>query len=133
MRLDNIHTHVPKLDQCSIYRFNVGRTVVNTAIPMEAENPSSEQKRAMYLGKAAEYRFCVSSVAMPSSSWYNLEVSSGASPFVLNVALLEIFRKVGIEVANTNIKAIKPTTAEAFGKPSMGKNGEKKSAWKWRA
>ena len=99
---------------------------MNTAVPMEVENPSSEQKKAMYLGKAAEYPFCVSSVAMPSSSWYNLEVSSGASPSVLNIVLLEIFRKVGIEVKNTSIKAIKPTTAEGFGKPSIGNNGVKK-------
>ena len=43
---------------------------------MEVDQPSSEQERAKYLGTAAEYAFSVSSVAMPSSSWYNLEVSS---------------------------------------------------------
>ena len=81
-------THMPKLNQCSTYRSKVGWAVEYTAMHTEAENPRSEQKRAMYLGTAAEYAFCVSSVAMPSSSWYSLEVSSEAVSLSSTIALL---------------------------------------------
>lgn len=54
MRLGDIRTQVPKLNQCSTYRFNVGWIVANTAMAVEADNPSSEDERAMYLGEAAE-------------------------------------------------------------------------------
>ena len=108
---------------------------MNTARPKEAEKPSTEQERARYLGKVAVYPFCVSSVAMPSSSSYNLEISIGALPLALSVALLKSLRKVGREVKNTSIKAVKPTTAEGLGegsikfnemrrRPGKGENGE---------
>lgn len=86
---------------------------------MEAETPTAEHERAMYLGKVAVYAFCVSSVAMPSSSWYNLEVSLGALPLAFDVALLKNLRNVGREVQNTNIKAIKPAMEEGLGECSM--------------
>ena len=86
---------------------------------MEAEKPKREQRRVVYWGTATEYAFCVSSVAMPSSSSYNLEVSSGALSFRCDVAVLKIVRKVGIEVKNTNMKAIMPTTVVGVGDGSM--------------
>lgn len=66
--LDSFRTQVPKLNQFSTHRFNGGWTDAYTAIPMEADNPSTEQESAMYLGRVAVYAFCVSSVAIPSSS-----------------------------------------------------------------
>lgn len=86
---------------------------------MEAETPSIEHKRAMHLGKVAVYALCVSSVAMPSSSSYNLEVSLGALPLAFDVALLKNPMNVGREVQNTNIKAIKLATEERLGECSM--------------
>ncbi len=59
---------------------------------------------------------------MPSSSWYNLEVSLGALLVALDVVLLDSVRKVGIEVKNTSIKAVKPTMAEGFREGSMKDN-----------
>ena len=113
--LDEICTQVPKLSQFSTRKFNTGRTVVYTAIPMEAESPSREHERAMYLGKVAVYAFCVSSVAMPSSSSYNLVVSLGTLPLAFDVALLLNLTIVGTEVQNTNIKAIKLAMEVGFG------------------
>ena len=86
---------------------------------MEAENPSTEDERAMYLGKVAVYAFCVSSVAMPSLSSYNFEVSIGALPFAFDFALLKNLMNVGMEVQNTDIKAIKPAMEEGLGECSM--------------
>lgn len=86
----NTHTQVPKLNQFSTHGSNDKWTVVYTAIPMDAENPRTEHKRARYLGTVALYLFCVSSVAMPSSSSYNLENSLGALVLALGVALLKI-------------------------------------------
>lgn len=110
---------MPKLNQFSTYRFNVGWTVAYTAMPKEADNPRTEKERARYLGRAAVYRFCVSSVAMPSWSWYNLEASLGVLPLAFEVALLKILRKVGMEVKKTNIKAVKPAMEEVLGEGSM--------------
>ena len=105
---DNIRTQVPKLNQFSTHRFKVGWTVVYTAMPMEADNPRTESERARYLGTAAVYPFCVSSVAMPSSSSYIWEVLLGTFPLAFDVAFMESLKKVGIEVKKTNTKAIKP-------------------------
>ena len=113
--LDNIRTQVPKLNQFSTHRFNVGWTDAYTAIPMAAENPSTEHERAMYLGKVALYAFCVSSVAMPSLSSYNFKVSLGASSLAFDFDLLKNLMNVGIEVQNTSIKAIKPAMVEGLG------------------
>lgn len=99
---------------------------MNTARPKEAENPSTEQDRARYLGKVAVYPFCVSSVAMPSSSSYNLKISVVALLLALSVALLKSLRKVGREVKNTSIKAVKPTTAEGLGEGSIKSNEMRK-------
>lgn len=77
-------------------------------MPMEADNPRTESERARYLGKAAVYPFCVSSVAMPSSSSYSWEVLSGALSLAFDVALLKSLKSVGIEVKKTNTKALKP-------------------------
>ncbi len=88
-------------------------------MPKEADNPRTEKERARYLGRAAVYRFCVSSVAMPSWSWYNLEASLGVLPLAFEVALLKILRKVGMEVKKTNIKAVKPAMEEVLGEGSM--------------
>lgn len=122
-RCDNVHTQVPKLNQFSTYVFHAGWTVVYTAIAMEAKNPSTEHERAMYLGRVAVYRFCVSSVAMPSSSLYNLEVSLGALSLTFDVALLENIMNVGIEVQKTNINAIKAAMEEGLGEGSI-RDGE---------
>lgn len=59
---------------------------------------------------------------MPSSSSYNLEVSLCGFSLAFDVALLNILRNVGIEVMNTNIKAVKPTMAEGFGEGLMRDN-----------
>ena len=88
-------------------------------MPKEADNPRNEKERARYLGRAAVYRFCVSSVAMPSWSWYNLEASLGVLPLAFEVALLKILRKVGMEVKKTNIRAVKPAMEEVLGEGSM--------------
>ena len=113
--LDSIRTQVPKLSQFSTHRFNVGWTDAYIAIPMEAEKPSTEHERAMYLGKVAVYAFCVSSVALPSSSSYNFEVSLGALPLAFDFDLLKNLMNVGTEMQNTNIKAIKPAMVEGLG------------------
>lgn len=84
---------MPKLNQCSTYRFNVGWIVENTAMLVEVEKPNREHERAKYLGTAAEYLFWASSVAMPSSSSYNLKVSSGLSPLAFDLALLQTVRR----------------------------------------
>lgn len=111
---------MPKLNQCSTYKFNDGWTVENTAMLVEAEKPNREQERAKYLGTTAEYLFCVSSVAMPSSSLYNLTVSSGLSRLAFDLALLQTVRKRGTEVRKISIKATKVTTAERLGECSIG-------------
>lgn len=98
---------------------------------VEAENPTREHERAKYLGTAAEYLFCVSSVAMPSSSWYNLEVSSGLSPLAFDLALLQTVRKLGKAVKKINIKATKATTAERLGERSIGDKEKKKEGRTW--
>ena len=105
---------------------------MNTARPKEADKPRTEQERARYLGKVAVYPVCVSSVAMPSSSSYNLEISVGGLTLALSVALLKSLRKVGREVKNTSIKAVKPTTAEGLGESSIEPNEMEEKAWKWR-
>lgn len=127
-----MRTQVPTLSQLSRYRLKVGWTVVYTAMPMEAENPSTENKRARYLGKTALYPCCVSSVAMPSSSSYTLEVSSGAVPLAFGVALSKILRKVGIEIRNTNIKAVK-LAKEWLGERSIEGQVNDEKAGSWRA
>ena len=81
---------------------------------METENPRTDKERARYLGKAALYSFCVSSVAMPSSSSYSLEASPGTLTLAFDVAALKSLRKVGIEVRNININAVKPEMEEAL-------------------
>ena len=81
---------------------------------METESPSTDKARARYLGKAAVYSFCVSSVAMPSSSSYSLEASPGTLTLALDVAPLKNLRKIGIEIRNININAVKPTMEEAL-------------------
>ena len=123
-------THMPKLNQCSTYRSKVGWAVEYTARHTEAENPRSEHKSAMYLGTAAEYPFWVSSVAMPSSSWYNLEVSSEAVPLRSTIALLYSLRKVGVEIRNTRSKVNKPKTREGHGERSIGDKEIRKRVWK---
>ena len=125
MRFEDIPTHVPKLNQYSTYRSDAGCTVISTAMLVEAANPSSEHERAIYLGTAAEYAFCVSLVAVPSSSSYNWEVSSGRLPLAFDFALLKSNRIVGMEVKKVNIKATKPTTAEGIGQRSMGEGRRK--------
>lgn len=117
---------MPKLNQCSTYRFNVGWTVEKTAMLVEAEKPNREQERAKYFGTAAEYLFCVSSVAMPSLSSYNLKVSSELSPLAFDLALLQTVRKRGIEVRKINIWATKATTAERLRECSIGGQEKKK-------
>ena len=81
---------------------------------METEVPSTDKERARYLCKAAVYSFCVSSVAMPSSSSYSLEASPGTSTLAFDAAPLKNLRKVGIEVRNININAVKPAIEEAL-------------------
>ena len=81
---------------------------------METDIPNTDKERARYLGKAAVYSFCVSSVAMPSSSSYSLEASPGTSVFALDVSPLKNLRKVGIEVRNINTNAVKPAMEEAL-------------------
>lgn len=127
MGFENIHTHVPKLNQCSTYEFKVGCAVVSIAILVEAANPSSEHRRAVYLGTAAEYASCVSLVAMPSSSSYRLDISSGRLSLAFDVTLLEVNRTVGMEVKKINIKATKPTMAEGLGEGSMMDKGGRKT------
>ena len=81
---------------------------------METDNPRTDKERARYLGKAAVNSFCVSSVAMPSSSSYSLEASAGTLILAFDAALLKNLRKVGIEVRNININAVKPAMEEAL-------------------
>ena len=54
MCFDKILTQVPKPTQYSTYIFDSGWTVVSTATMVEANQPRTEQDRAIYLGKAAE-------------------------------------------------------------------------------
>lgn len=86
---------------------------------METENPVTEHNKARYLGKTAVYPFCVSSVAMPSSSSYKWEVSLGALSLASDVALLKSFEKAGTDVKNTSTKAVKPAMEEGLGERSM--------------
>lgn len=83
-------------------------------MPTEAEKPNTEQERARYVGKVAVYAFCVSAVAMPSSSWYKLEVSLGPLLLAFDVVLLKNLMEVGIVVKSTNIKTVKPAMEEAL-------------------
>ena len=91
------------------------------------KTPNTEHERARYLGQVALYFFCVSSVAMPSSSWYKIEASLGACPFDPNAALLKSLRNVGIEAKNTNKRTVRLAMEEGFGEGSMKKNGNYKS------
>ena len=105
---------------------------------METEIPSTEKQRARYLGKAAVYSFCVSSVAMPSSSSYSLETSPGALTVAFDVAPLKSLRKVGTEVRKINIKAVKPAMEEVLWERSIRRDRERfrkcgsVAMWKWR-
>ena len=92
---------------------------------METETPSIDNARARYLGKAAVYSFCVSSVAMPSSSSYSLEASPGALTLAFDLASLKSLRKVGMDVRDTNINTVKPAMEEALGEISIRRDKER--------
>ena len=132
MRCDDTHTHVPKLSQSSICRFDAGWIVTYTAEAIESTRPSIEHERATYLGKAAEYAFCVSSVAVPSSSWYKSKASLDVLLCLFDVALLKSVKIVGIEVMKTDTKAVKPTMAEGREKGSIVNKKRRKEGEKER-
>ena len=64
---------------------------------------------------------------MPSSSWYNLDVSLDVSFFAFDVTRRTKLIKVGREVKNIKIKDVKPTTAD---ERSIGDNETRRGFWK---